>query len=137
MCASVCVCVCVCVCMCASVCGVCALCFVCVVCVCVCVCVCVRGVCALCFVCVVCVCVCVCVRVCARMHVFVFHVQNVMRLNSPEWLGRSDRIAQLLKFFALVCLAKNVHVAVRAAILLGELIHMYICRFFWIITVTV
>ena len=32
--------------------------------------------------------------------------------------------AKLLKSLALVCLAKNTHLAVRAAILLGELIHL-------------
>ena len=44
--------------------------------------------------------------------------------------------AKLLKSLALVCLAKNTHLAVRAAILLGELIHL-VRTFFWVITDTI
>ena len=38
--------------------------------------------------------------------------------------------AELLKSLALVCLAENRHLAVRATILLGELIHL-VRRFCW------
>ena len=56
------------------------------------------------------------------MHVFVFHVQNVMRLNSTEWLGKSDRIDYLHICVCTLCIRMSGCLCVRLLVL-----YVYLC----------